>query len=326
MVHVDFGVKGSEHVIFEDDFEEYYVGAFPSQNWDLRFSGAGSTLQIIKNDVSVSSSNYLQLISDTFDRWSARASIPIPVEARFVGFEVRVMLPEPTGEYIQGARVGFSEYGTELIANWHAHVCLFNDGTIHAANGSPLGLYAVSNWTKIRVLFDRDLNIYSVWINDELKIENKVFPGDPYLFNYFSLDATYHTDNKAYFDDVKVFLEYDTNPKIELQPADGISQTTIQGSGYAPHSEITITWNGTKMFTVPNAVQTDSDGNFSAIVSVLNQTQMGPYPVTAIDELENQATATFNVIPEFPSWLLCPLLLVGTLLANAFKKNFNLTK
>jgi hypothetical protein len=304
----DFEVKGSECVFFEDDFEGYYVGVFPSQNWNLRFNGAGFDIQVIQNDTDVSSGNYLQLVSKV--NWAARAMVPIPSEARFVGFEVKMLLAEADGQYVHGARAGFSEYGSSLAANWHAHVCFYNNGEIGAANGSPLGIYDVGNWTKIRLLLDRDLNIYSVWIDDELKIENKVFPADPYLYNYFSLESTYHSNNKAYFDDVKLFILYDANPRLDLQPTEGVSQTTIHGSGFMPNSKITVKWNETKMYTIPSLVQTDGHGNFSAMISVLNQTQTGPYQITAIDEMENQATSTFNVIPEFASWMLIPLFLV----------------
>ncbi|WGM89874.1 MAG: hypothetical protein NUK63_01775 [Candidatus Bathyarchaeum tardum] len=314
----NFEVKGSECIFFEDDFEGYYVNAFPSQNWNLRFNGACFDMQVIQNDTDVSSSKYLQLVSQV--TWAARAMIPIPSEARFVGFEVRALLAEANGQYVHGARAGFSEYGSSLAANWHAHVCLYNNGEIGAANGSPLGIYDVGNWTKIRLLLDRDLNIYSVWIDDELKIENKVFPADPYLYNYFSLESTYHLNNKAYFDDVKLFTLYDANPRLDLQPTEGVSQTTIHGSGFAPNSEITVTWNETRMYTIPNLVQTDGYGNFSAMISVLNQTQTGSYPITAIDEMENQATSTFNVIPEFPSYFVLPLVVAVLLGARVYRK------
>ena len=49
----DFEVKGSECVFFEDDFEGYYVGVFPSQNWNLRFNGAGVDMHVIQNHTEV---------------------------------------------------------------------------------------------------------------------------------------------------------------------------------------------------------------------------------------------------------------------------------
>ena len=42
--------------------------------------------------------------------------------------------------------------------------------------------------------------------------------------------------------------------------------------------------------------------------------------VTVFDEMENEATATFTVIPEFPSWTILPLLLMATLTAVIIKQ------
>jgi hypothetical protein len=89
----------------------------------------------------------------------------------------------------------------------------------------------------------------------------------------------------------------------------GIAQTTLVGSGFAPNSKITVTWNGTKLHSVPEPLIVNNNGDFTAIVSVLNQTFTGDYKVTAIDELGNEATNIFTVIPEFSSWI--PLLISG---------------
>ena len=117
----------------------------------------------------------------------------------------------------------------------------------------------------------------------------------------------------VYFDDVKVFSVYDANPKLELEPISGIAQTTLVGSGFAPNSRVTVTWNETEIHTVPEPLMTNGYGNFTAIITVLNQTTTGPYLVSVFDEMGNEATNTFTVIPEFPSWIILPLFLASTL-------------
>jgi hypothetical protein len=166
---------------------------------------------------------------------------------------------------------------------------------------------------------NRDLETYSVWINGELKEENlsvTTTSGDTvnypsYGIEAFSVSQCYN-NVAIYFDDVKVFSVYDANPVLKLQPNSGIAQTTLVGAGFAPNSEVTATWNGTKIYTVPEPLVTDSYGNFTAIITVLNQTTVGQYSVTVYDETGNEATATFTVIPEFPSWIILPLLIVVT--------------
>jgi len=320
-IPIQFEVKCAEQVFLEDDFESYSLDVFPSKHWQLRFNGAGLESQVIKNDPDGTQGKTLQLVSKL--NYASRANVALDSEIQMIGFEVKVKL-ELDCSNNQATRVGFSEYGTTTVtgtyANWHAHVCIFDDGTIHAANASPIGTYVSGTWCKIRVILDKELNEYAVWINDELKIENKVFPDDPYKYNYFSLGATWHTPNIVYFDDVKIFSNYEANPLIDLQPTQGLSQTTIQGSGFAPNSAITVTWNGTKMLTVPYAVQTDNHGNFSAIVSVLNQTQNGKYQIVVNDNTKNTASAQFTVIPEFAPWTILPIFLISTLSLVFYKK------
>jgi nitrous oxidase accessory protein len=71
------------------------------------------------------------------------------------------------------------------------------------------------------------------------------------------------------------------------------------GSGFAPNSKISVTWNDTPITTTPSPIITDGYGNFTAIISVLDQTA-GTYTVKAVDGMGNEATATFTVTPGSP--------------------------
>lgn len=83
---------------------------------------------------------------------------------------------------------------------------------------------------------------------------------------------------------------------IALAPSTGFASTTIAGSGFSYNSRITITWDGTTIPSIPNAVTTDATGNFTALISVPTQSAPGAHTVNATDASGNWATATFTVV------------------------------
>jgi N-acetylneuraminic acid mutarotase len=83
---------------------------------------------------------------------------------------------------------------------------------------------------------------------------------------------------------------------VSLVPNTGFASATAIGSGFSPNSKIIVTWDDTKMPTVPSPLITDSNGNFTAIISVPTQTEPGTHTVKATDESGNWASATFTVI------------------------------
>ncbi len=169
------------------------------------------------------------------------------------------------------------------------------------------------------MVLEKETRLYSVWIDDVLLLEDHVLNIDPSNIEALGLASEMFGSYKAYFDDVKVFSFYEANPTLNLQPTSGIAQTTLVGFGFAPNSEVTVTWNGTKIHTVPEPLVTNSQGNFTAIITVLNQTIQGKYQIAVSDKMENEATATFTVIPEFPSWAILPLVLTITLFSVIIK-------
>ena len=78
-------------------------------------------------------------------------------------------------------------------------------------------------------------------------------------------------------------------------PAEGIASTTLVGSGFAPNSSIRVSWDGEVIPTIPSPLTTDSSGNFTAIISVLTQTEPGVHIIQVTDEEGNVAFAPFNV-------------------------------
>ena len=89
---------------------------------------------------------------------------------------------------------------------------------------------------------------------------------------------------------------YQVGSYLTLVPDAGFAATTIVGGRFAANSQITIAWNGEPIATVPSPLTTDSYGNFTAIITVLNPTDPGLYNVTSTDQEGNKANAMFTVI------------------------------
>lgn len=356
---VQFEVKAEkqEIILFEDDFESYSVGSFPSKGgWELVFNGEGTQYQVIVDKYSVSQNKSLQLLGAKNYNWAAHAQIPLNSESSVVGFEVNIMVETNGGKDGQpSGRIGFSKIASPSIANYSPYVSFRDDSVICTCPTLNESSYVPGNWYKVRMVYYREINVFSVWINDRLLISNITGFGDPYSFDNFALSGTMEGNSKIYFDDVKVFAFYDVNPKLELEPETGIAVTTLVGSGFAPNSEVAVTWNDTKIHAIPYPLLSDEQGKFTAIISVLNQTVPGFYNVTVSDEYGNTATAKFEVIslvqpdtgseaqtapnqnvspegyetapietiPEFPSWAPLLIMLFTVTVVAIYRSNLH---
>jgi len=298
-------VKGAEQVFFQDNFENYGAGTFPSSGgWELWYNGAGTEQQVIVDGVSFSPTKSLKLLG--MDFWAGFAAKRFTSSSQVIGFEVAVRVEETNGQPRDNARVSFTKKVSSFISREYAPVTFHDDGTI-GSGGQVLQPYVEDTWYKIRLVMDRNSETYSVWVDGELKGENMhvtTTQGDSSAYpsteiDAFSVSQCYNSVT-AYFDDVKVFSAFDADPKLELVPNKGIAATTLVGSGYAPNSRISVTWDNIQVPTVPSPLITDGYGNFTGIISVLNQTN-GTYTVRTVDELGNEAAATFIVNLEVSS-------------------------
>lgn len=305
---IQLEVKAAEQVLFEDDFESYSVGTFPSAGgWRLWYSGMGSEYQMIVDDFSNSPTNSLQLLGDHSRNWAAYSSKLIDTDQPIIGFSVSVMVESLGGGDARPrsdvARVGFATLVPPVYATSYAPIFFADCGIIKAMGGYDLQSYVADRWYKVTLTMDRNAETYSVWIDDVLVGENlpvmtnkgPMEAGEtPWEIDGFAVSQNYYS-TKAYFDDVKIFTAFDLDPKLELVPAEGIAATTLVGSGFAPNSHISITWDSTPIPTVPSPLITDGYGNFTAIISILNQTAPGIYTVKAVDEIGSEANATYTV-------------------------------
>ena len=308
---VQFKVRAAEQIIFEEDFESYQVGTFPaSGGWELWYDGMGSEYQVIVDNVSSSPTKSLKLLG--IHGWAAYAAKPIETDSPLIGFNASVRVESLGGGNRDVARLGFATLVPPVYATSYAPIRFMDYGTIKVMGEGDLQsyvanrwyTYAADRWYKVTVIMDRNAETYSLWIDDVLVGENLAVMTNkgpmtaeetPWKIEAFAVSQNYHSST-VYFDDIVVFSAYEADPKLELEPTSGIAATMLVGSGFAPNSEISVTWSGITVHTVPSPLVTDGYGAFTAIISVLNQTVAGSYDVSAVDEMGNEANATFEVI------------------------------
>jgi len=110
-----------------------------------------------------------------------------------------------------------------------------------------------------------------------------------YVFTGSYSSSSYGPEEELY--DVVYSLLSWPAPAMSLSPDQGVGAFTIEGQGFRWNSDITITWDGTP---IPGAAGSDWAGEFSAVVSVPEQTEPGNHTVIASDAT-NSASATFTV-------------------------------
>jgi len=297
-------VKGAELTFFEDDFESYAVGTFPSSGgWELWYNGMGNEHQVIVDSVSNSSKQSLQLLGDYSRNWAAYAVRPFVTDLPIIGFNASVKVSKIGDHNRVIAQVGFGQNLPPNRATTFAPIYFLENGTIAVSGFGAVLPYVAEKWYKVTVIMDRNSETFSVWIDNVLQGQNitvrtnrgaMTAAESTWDIEGFAASQDFYSV-KVFFDDVKVFYVFDVDPKLELVPAKGIAATTLVGSGFAPNSKISVTWDDTSIPTVPSPLITDSYGNFTAIISVLNQTASGIYTVKAVDEIETEANASFTV-------------------------------
>ena len=156
-----------EQILFQDDFEAYDVGTFPSKGgWELVWDGAGVRYQVITNTKYHSPTKSLQLLGSY--GWSSVAQKRFSTDASIIGFEAYVMV-EDYPATMSSASVGFWNRNKAEWGKYYAIVEFASDRYIRAS--SPIEVrnlqpYVPGKWYKIRLVLDRSTNTFSVWIND----------------------------------------------------------------------------------------------------------------------------------------------------------------
>jgi hypothetical protein len=187
-------------VIFEENFESYKVNTFPSLHWSLKWNGAGNSYQTIVESESVSGTKSMQMKGAS--SWSAVMYHVLSETPDVVYFEGNVF---PTGDQIS---IYLSNLDIQPWGSTQASIG-FNEGYISYSAGSireKIKPYTKNQWYRVKLKYDQNLNLISIWIDDENVAENVVFLPSEHKYKHITI-ASGHDANIGYFDDIKVWTE-----------------------------------------------------------------------------------------------------------------------
>ena len=206
------GRKVCRSAFFKENFDSYVAGSFPNETWTLKYNGVGDNYQIVTSEKSVSPENSMHLLgkpgTGVYSGWSAVMTAVLPQVPDVINVEMQMNT--------EGDDVSFSLCTFEKEAsgsNWGNYDMKveFADGLIryqlpewYAYEIAPS--YEPNEWYKIRLKLDQVNKTVSVWLNDELKVDNQV-----HNFGSISIPnlclVSDKKQNKVWFDDIFVWAE-----------------------------------------------------------------------------------------------------------------------
>ncbi len=201
----------ADTVIFEDNFDSYPVGVFPSSGgWNLKYSGYGASYQMVDNSQSVSSPNSLKLEGQY--GWAACADRPLPETPDQVIFEVDVNVVKP------GSSTGWVNSYVSLVdpnVGWGRAYGLVGFGANMLVGPGEVP-YNLNQWYHVKVKIDMVDRVYDVWLDGELIGEDLSLPADgTYKCVRLSGDNCGHT--RVLFDNVLVTEVDETSSENLIQ-------------------------------------------------------------------------------------------------------------
>ena len=217
-------VEADETFIFQDDFENYNVGDFPSTGgWELVFNGQGDQYQIVTDTMSFSGSKSFQLWG--YPNWAAVAQKKFDATSPVIGYEFAILIDAVgSGGPGRDEHPGFFNREAYIWGKYYATVRFNHDDMkIYAEDGTFLGQWSPREWYHIKVILDKSINKYNVWINGELRGENlSTTNQDTELINALALNSD-HPGVKVYYDDVKIMVQGSINNDIAPLPAKALA-------------------------------------------------------------------------------------------------------
>lgn len=276
------GQDYSVNTIFQDDFEYYAIGTFPSDGgWHLTYSGAGAEYQAITTKAAHSGFKSLQLVGQAW--WSACADKYFTSNADLIGFEAFVMVNNfGSTPDIGDKTTAAVHFVNPLLDSWGRAYALLrfgSDGKIYAVTAEGwlyLQDFTLNEWNKIRVTVNKTTDTFNIWINDQLKATNlSIERGHATEITALRL-ASGHAGASVYFDDVKVF---EVQPKIEnseiVEFFVPFAPKSIYGGRDAGDSISVVAFYGETVLKV----DADGNGNFE-FEDVLDKGELKVYAVT----------------------------------------------
>ena len=204
------GAKVCRNAFFRENFDSYTAASFPpnSSGWKLKYAGKGQWYQIVTPELYVSPENSMHLLGSKSSNLSAVMTAALPQVPDVINVEMQMNT--------QGDNVAFSLCTFENEAagqNWGNYDMKveFADGKIryqipewHAYEIAPS--YEANRWYKIRLKLDQINKTVSVWVDDELKVNNQAASFDSISIPNICLVSD-KNDKKVWFDDIFVWGE-----------------------------------------------------------------------------------------------------------------------
>jgi len=190
----------SQEIIFEDNFESYTVGTFPSNPWFLKWEGNGVENQIVVNNQSVSPTQSLKL--ECAPNWAANAQITLPITPTIINCEGYLMIKDLSHR----AHMGFKNPDVGTWGTYYARVVVGDNGNI-TCEGVELQPGEANKWYHIRIRYNSIADVCDVWIDGILKGKD-IECSTEGEYNAFTITAGHPSLSvKAWFDDVKVYTD-----------------------------------------------------------------------------------------------------------------------
>nr|NQU91845.1 T9SS type A sorting domain-containing protein [Bacteroidota bacterium] len=196
-----------QDIIFEDDFESYMVGEFPSDPWYLKYSGSGAANQIIVNDQFVSPNQSLLL--ECNPNWAGTADVQLSSTPTIVTCEGYVMAGHENG----GPDFGFQNPDIGPWGTAYASVGVCKNGNI-TCNDQVLQPGEANKWYHIKIKYNSSLDLCDVWVDGVLKGKDITCSTNG---EYTILRLSTHNSSnvtKGWYDDVKVYTPDNQPPLI----------------------------------------------------------------------------------------------------------------
>ncbi len=188
-------------ILFQDDFESYTVGNFPSSNWVLCWSGSGAQNQTVVNDECVSPNQSLKL--EGAPNWAGNAHIILSQTPPIIYCEGYLMVKDHLNHH---AEISFKNPDIGPWGTYYAGVSIGWQGKI-LCNGIEIDDCDADVWYHVKMMYDSQKDLCNVWINGELKGSGISCPTNG-EYTAFCLQ-THNTNllSRAWFDDVIVYAD-----------------------------------------------------------------------------------------------------------------------
>ncbi|MBP5407031.1 hypothetical protein J6Z19_07765 [bacterium] len=206
------GRKVCRNAFFKENFDSYVTGNFPNEKWTLKYNGLGDSYQIVTSEKSVSPENSMHLLGKagygTYSGWAAIMTSVLPQVPDVINVEMQM---NTEGDDVYFALCTFEREASG--SNWGNYdvKVTFAGGKISCQIPEWFSYdiapsYEPNEWYKIRLKLDQTNKIVSVWVNDELKVDNQSVSFDSLSIPNICLSSN-KGQKKVWFDDIFVWAE-----------------------------------------------------------------------------------------------------------------------